>query len=130
MSKMDFEAAAELQNLAYGAGAATKIDVKRLQATDSGGGGVAIAEYEGSVVGSGLFTAPHAGMSEIAAVGVSPHFRRRGIGGDVTSFLVAKAIQSGIDVPFLMAGGEMEARIYEGRGLRPFGTVMHISRPA
>jgi GNAT superfamily N-acetyltransferase len=127
-SKTDFAAAAQLQNLAYEAGAATDIDVKRLQGTAHRGGGVAIAEIEDSVAGSGLFTAPKAGMSEIAAVGVAPLFRRRGIGGDMVSFLVATAMQTGVNIPFLMAAGDMEARIYEGRGLRSFGNVLHISR--
>lgn len=121
--------AAEVQNAAYGAGPATAADIDRLQRTVDGGGLVALARGgDGAPIGSGLVSAPSEGVAEVAAVGVLEGERRQGIGASVTAFLGDKALSEGIDLPFLMAAHQAEARIYQRIGFVPFATMLHVAR--
>jgi predicted GNAT family acetyltransferase len=73
---------------------------------------------------------PEDGVTEVAGIGVRPAFRRRGIAGALTSRLTQEAVACGVTLPFLMAAGEDEARLYAKSGYRLIGDVLHISRPA
>ena len=120
--------AAEVQNAAYSAGPATDADVARLRRTVDGGGLVALARgSDGSPLGSGLVAAPREGVAEVAAVGVLADARGQGIGAGVTAFLSNQALARGIDMPFLMAAHDAEARIYRRIGFKPFGTMLHMA---
>jgi len=107
-------ATATAQNIAYGGEEATEHDVERLRSTIAAGGLVirALDRATGAVAGAGLYTAPIAGVTEIAAIGVLPDYRRRGIGAALCLHLARAAFVAGITLPFLMAAGEDEERMY------------------
>jgi GNAT superfamily N-acetyltransferase len=118
--------AATVQNAAYGEGDATEHDVARLYGTVRGGGAVALALLDGEPVGSGLFTVPSNGLTEIAAVGVAERYRRRGIATAVAYRLTRAALDAAA-VPYLQAEGDPEQRIYARIGYRPVGSLTAIS---
>lgn len=89
------------------------------------GGGVALALLDGEPVGSGLFTVPSDGLTEIAAVGVAERYRRRGIAA-VGYRLSRTALDTGA-VPYLQAEGDPEQRIYARIGYRPVGSLTATS---
>jgi GNAT superfamily N-acetyltransferase len=130
-SPAELLATATAQNIAYGGEAATEHDTARLRATIEAGGLVirALDRAIGAVVGAGLYTAPIAGVTEIAAIGVLPAHRRRGIGGMLCVHLAREALVAGIALPFLMAAGEAEERMYARAGFATISRVLFISRP-
>ena len=77
--------------------------------------------------GAGLCTAPHDGVTELAAIGVRESFRRRGIAAAMASWLARAAVARGMTLVFLMAHGRDEARIYARAGFVEHGEVLHIS---
>jgi GNAT superfamily N-acetyltransferase len=119
--------AATVQNAAYGEGDATEHDVARLRRTVDHGGAVTVALLAGEPVGSGLFTVPRHGLTEIAAVGVAERYRRRGIAAVIGYRLTRAAIDAGV-VPFLQAEGDPEQRIYARIGYHRVGSLTAISR--
>ena len=128
----DLLAAATVQNIAYGEPAApTTHDVARLRSTLDDGGIVALARdaANGEPVGAGLCTSPIDGVTEVAAIGVIPDYRRRGVAGALTALLVRAAIAAGVTAPFLMSASEEGARIYARAGFAPVSEVLMISRP-
>jgi ribosomal protein S18 acetylase RimI-like enzyme len=128
----DLRETAQVQNEAYGGGEADDADVTRLRRTIDRGGVVIAARdmRSGRLVGAGLYTPAYDGVTEIAGVGVAAAFRRRGVAGAVTAKLVERAASEGIELPFLMAGGPAEQRIYERIGFEVRASVLHISLPA
>ncbi len=123
-------AAAHAQNEAYGEANTTEADVTRLRRTIQSGGMVLLARdsQTGEPAGAGLYSAPFGGVTEIAAIGVRPRFRRRGIARALTSQLNTAAIDSGIHVPFLMAAGQAEERLYTRAGFVTCSEILHISK--
>ena len=80
---------------------------------------VCLAEQDGRPVGSGycLVTDGDAGPAAyVAGVGVAPHARRRGIGGAVSSWLVARGVDAGAQLAHLHPDPEDAARIYRQLG--------------
>lgn len=121
-------AAAAVQNAAYGAPAPTVHDVRRLVDLHAAGGSVALARTAtGEPVGSGLVTAPHDAVAELAAVGVLDPWRRRGIAGALTSALVDAAF-AGPATTVMLMGDQAEQRIYARAGFRPASEVVFLSR--
>jgi GNAT superfamily N-acetyltransferase len=122
--------AAQAQNEAYGEECATEADVARLRRTVQSGGMVLLARdwHTGEGAGAGLYSAPFEGVTEIAAIGVRPGFRRRGIAGALTSHLNQAAIESGIQIAFLMAAGPAEERLYARAGFVTCSQILHISK--
>jgi predicted GNAT family acetyltransferase len=118
--------AATVQNAAYAEGDATEHDVGRLDNMVRRGGAVALALLGGEPVGSGLFTVPRDGLTEIAAVGVVERYRRRGIAGAV-GYRLTRAALDATAVPYLQAEGEPEQRIYARIGYRTIGSLTAIS---
>jgi len=118
--------AATVQHAAYGEGDPTEHDVARLRGTVAGGGAVALALFDGEPVGSGLFTVPNNGLTEIAAVGVAESYRRRGIAAAMAYRLTRAALDLGA-VPYLQAEGEPEQRIYARVGFHAIGSLTAIS---
>jgi ribosomal protein S18 acetylase RimI-like enzyme len=122
--------AAEVQNAAYGAARATDADVARLEDTVADGGVVGLArEARGRGVGSGLVAAPSGGLAELAAVGVLPAWRRRGIAGALTGTLGRAAFDRGIEILMLMAY-EAEQGIYARAGFTVASEITFVSVPA
>jgi ribosomal protein S18 acetylase RimI-like enzyme len=122
--------AAEVQNAAYGAARATDADVARLEDTVADGGVVGLARApSGRAVGSGLVAAPSGGLAELAAVGVLPAWRRRGIAAALTGALGRAAFDRGIAVLMLMAY-EAEQGIYARAGFTVASEIIFVSVPA
>ncbi len=80
---------------------------------------IAVERTSGAVVGAGSCSPIRDGLTEVAAIGVSAVFRRRGIGGALASRLGREAISGGADVPWLMAAADAERRIYAVRAIAP-----------
>jgi len=98
----------------------------------AGGGGVAVARSSDSAraVGSGLYPVPSGGLTEIAAVGVLPAHRAKGVAGAVISRLALSALGGGADLVWLTAENAPEQRAAEAAGFTTTGSQMlHISRP-
>lgn len=122
---------ATVQNIAYGEAPPTAHDVARLRTTVEGGGIVGLARdaASGEPVGAGLCSVPIGGVSEIAAIGVVPEYRRRGVAGAFTAWLLREALAAGISDPFLMPAEEAGERIYTRVGFARVSEVLMISRP-
>jgi ribosomal protein S18 acetylase RimI-like enzyme len=130
-SDVDFQAVAAAQAEAYGAPVPPpRRDVDGLVRGVAAGAIVVLARTVagGEPAGGGLCTSPHEGASELAAVGVRPAYRRRGIAAAMTSWLARAAVAAGIDGLFLTAAGETEARIYARAGFVTRSGILHISK--
>jgi len=121
--------AVAIQNTAYGAPEPTAADVARLQHTIDAGGVVGLAqEVTGGGVASGLVAAPSLGFAELAAVGVLPPWRRRGIAAALTGTLGRTAFERGVPVLLLMAH-EAEQAVYARAGFTIASEIIFISTP-
>jgi ribosomal protein S18 acetylase RimI-like enzyme len=131
-SDEDLLGVAKVQNIAYNEPSApTEHDVARLRSTVNGGGVVALARdaASGQPVGAGMCTTPIDGVTEVAAIGVVPEYRRRGIAGALTSLLVRAAFGAGVTAPFLMPAADDGMRIYTRAGFASVSEILMISRP-
>ncbi len=119
------------QHEAYEQDAPQPSDVERLRKNLEAGAGAVLARVAatGEPAGAGVYTVPEDGVTEVAGIGVRPAFRRRGIAGALTVRLTEEALSAGVTLPFLMAAGLDEARIYAKAGYRRIGDVLHISKP-
>jgi ribosomal protein S18 acetylase RimI-like enzyme len=61
--------------------------------------------------------------TEVVGVATLPAFRRRGLGGAVTSLLVEDALDRGVGTIFLSAGDDSIARVYARLGFRVVGAA-------
>jgi len=121
--------AAAIQNTAYGAPEPTAADVARLQHTIDAGGVVGLAqEVSGGGVASGLVAAASDGFAELAAVGVLPAWRRRGIAAVLTGTLGRAAFDRGVPVLMLMAN-EAEQAVYTRAGFTVASKIIFVSTP-
>jgi GNAT superfamily N-acetyltransferase len=109
-------------------------DRRRVEARKQGvhrGGEVVLVRHlaSGAPAASGLFPVPCAGVTELAAVGTAPAFRRQGLAGAVTSRLAARAFESGLRLVWLTPEGPEAERIYARAGFhRAPSHMIHISR--
>lgn len=123
----DLRAAATIQKVAYeDDDRIEQSDIDRLTRTIRSGGGIALGWLHGVPVGSGVFAPPAAGFSEVAAVGVLPPARRRGVAAAVTRVLTAGAAATGA-TPFLQAEDIDTARIYQRAGYRIVGELAMLA---
>lgn len=127
----DYRGMLTAQNDAYGEGPPSVEETARFRDSVESGTIAVLARVEstGEAVGGGICTAPRGGLTELAAVGVITAFRRRGIAGALSRRLVEEALKHGATLPFLMAEGEAEARIYARAGFTRISEILHISRP-
>ncbi|MFN8515866.1 MAG: hypothetical protein U0841_25440 [Chloroflexia bacterium] len=130
---MKFLGVATVQNIAYDEPAhADGHDVARLRSAVEAGGVVALARVRRLVRRLGLAgqcTTPIDGVTEVAAIGVVPEYRRRGVAGAVTSLLVRAAFAAGVTAPFLMPTRRKTGmRIYVRAGFERVSEIM-ISGP-
>ena len=79
-------------------------------------------------VGGGSHS-PVAGVTEIAAVGVLPAFRRRGLAAAVTLVLARDAREHGVSTVFCSAQSDDVARVYGRIGFRRTATACIASMP-
>jgi GNAT superfamily N-acetyltransferase len=119
--------AAAVQNAAYDAPQPGEADIARLQRTIADGGSVAIARNgDGDAIGSGLVSAPADGLAELAAVGVLPAWRRRGVAAALTSALAGAAFDGATETLMLMAY-EAEMSIYARAGFSVATKIAFVS---
>jgi len=64
------------------------------------------------------------GAAELVGIVTQKALRRRGVAATVTSELVRRHFDRGGDFVFLNAASEEAAKVYEGLGFAPFGTVL------
>ncbi len=81
----------------------------------------------GEPAGGGQCAPPVDGASELAAIGVRPAYRRRGIAAAMTAWLAERMRTHGVDLVWLTAAGEPEARIYAGVGFERVGEALYAS---
>lgn len=107
-------------------------DLARLRSVSSRGGVVTVAvdEESGSVAGTGLVDLPGPGSrtGELAAVGVLPEFRRRGIASAVSAHLARTAHARGTSLVFLEAEPG-EVSVYRRTGFAGVSAKVWISLP-
>ena len=126
----DLLAAASVQHQAYNEPEpAGPHDVARLRSTVARGGLIVLARdaATGSAVGSGLVDGPLDGIGELAAVGVTEPFRRRGIAGAMSVRLAVKAHEHGMRLIWLEAA-PAEENIYLRAGFMASGRKLWISQ--
>jgi GNAT superfamily N-acetyltransferase len=131
VSERDLLATVAVQHEAYSAPPPDAAAIDRLRISLAAGGIAVLARIiaTGEPVGAGVCTVPSDGTTEIAGIGVRAAFRRRGVAGAIVARLVQTAVAAGVEVPFLMAAHEAEARIYQRAGFSEIGKILHISRP-
>jgi GNAT superfamily N-acetyltransferase len=131
VSDRDLLATVAVQHEAYSAPPPDAAAIDRLRISLAAGGIAVLVRIiaTGEPVGAGICTVPSDGTTEIAGIGVRDAFRRRGVAGAIVSRLVQMAVAAGVEVPFLMAAHEAEARIYQRAGFAEIGKILHISRP-
>jgi ribosomal protein S18 acetylase RimI-like enzyme len=100
---------------------------RRVALARGAGALIAIDRTTGAVIGAGSCSPVSDGLSEVAAIGVSMTYRRRGIGEALAARLAREALSLGAEVPWLMAAHDRERRIYERAGYRAIGEILHIS---
>ena len=64
------------------------------------------------------------GAAELVGIVTQKELRRRGVAATVTSELVRRHFDRGGDFVFLDAASEEAAKVYEGLGFMPFGTIL------
>jgi len=111
-----------------GAGPVSEADASWM-VTSLGDGRAFLAFLDGEPVGTGMFTHPLDGLTEIAGVSTLEPFRRRGIGAAVTHAAAALAFSRGVSGVLLSAGDERAGRVYGGVGFRPAGSVLVFGEP-
>lgn len=88
-----------------------------------------VEEFLFARAGSGLFTAPAHGLSEIAAVGVLPRYRRQRIATVIGTVLSRAVIACGA-TPDLQTETTNEHRLYGKLGYRAVGELVVRSLPS
>ena len=114
-------------NEAYGGEPPTDAEVERQRRRIEDGTIALLAKADGEPVGGGLVVPPEEGLAEVTSIGVREGHRRRGVAAALTSRLTELALARGVETPFLMAGGEPEARIYARVGYRRVGEILFVS---
>jgi GNAT superfamily N-acetyltransferase len=111
--------------------APTDEQVERRRALDARGQAVVLARYSPTraPAGSGLVTTPRAGVSELAAIGTAPEFRRQRVAAGITARLVQLAFGGGVHLLWLTPEHEAGERIYRRVGFaRSGGYMVHLAR--
>jgi ribosomal protein S18 acetylase RimI-like enzyme len=128
----DVRTAATAQHEAYGESDPPTDDwIAGVLRSIAAGGVVVLARdaRTGEPAGGGQCTVPVKGATELAAIGVRPAHRRRGIAAAMTAWLAARMRERGADLVYLTAAGEAEARIYARVGFDRVGEALYISAP-
>jgi ribosomal protein S18 acetylase RimI-like enzyme len=121
--------AAEVGASAYGNDAPYPEPLRRLVAQ---GGVLAVAHDCASpaIVGAGMATPHHDGVTEIAGIGVLAAFRGREIAGALTSLLTREAFARGASLAWLTPGSDDARNVYARAGFSCVSEQLHISKNA
>src|SRR6185312_5383970 len=104
---------------AYGEPApATAEDARGIRDLLAAGGLAVLARdaVTGEPAGGGIATAVADGVTELAGFGVRERWRRRGIAGAITGYLLRSAAAEGVHTAFLTPGGAEAERVYARAG--------------
>jgi ribosomal protein S18 acetylase RimI-like enzyme len=124
----DIVAAAEAGAEAYGS--AIYPDPLRRLVEQGGVLMVARDPRYGLVVGAGMATPAHDGISEVAGIGVRTAYRKRGIAGALTAAITCEAFARGVTLAWLTPGHDGAERIYVRAGFVRVSEQLHISKRA
>ena len=81
--------------------------------------------------GAGMYTAPMAGVVELAGIATLEQYRGRGIAAALTAHLASVAFAQGCDLAFLWTANPAARRAYEHAGFQPVGDVLtYVTPPA
>ncbi|MBV8259203.1 MAG: GNAT family N-acetyltransferase, partial [Actinobacteria bacterium] len=130
VTEPDVRATATAQHEAYAEpGPPSNAWVEGMLRGVAAGGLVVLARDTGTgePAGGGQCTPPAEGATELAAIGVRPAYRRRGIAAAMTAWLAERMRARGASLVWLTAAGEPEARIYAGVGFERVGDALYIS---
>jgi GNAT superfamily N-acetyltransferase len=118
-----------VQNIAYDEPTHGEPDPAGLRRMLANGGRVALAVHAGTgePVGGGQFSGPQGGLVEVAAIGVLPAHRRRGVAALLTALLTDEAIRRDHE-PFLQVEKDEPYRVYERLGYRVIGDMADARR--
>ena len=83
---------------------------------------MAVAHLGSDAVAVGSYQ-PSEGIAEITGIATLPAFRRRGIGGALTTFLARDAFSRGVGTVFLSADDDEVARVYGRLGFVRIGSA-------
>ena len=118
-------AGANLQRIAFGSEPLAEDEQPRRPS-----GGLVLAHSGSIPVAAAAWTAVVDGISEIVGVATAEAWRRRGLGGAVTSAAARGAFAAGASVCILSPGDEGALRVYGRAGFRRVATMLHWSDPA
>jgi GNAT superfamily N-acetyltransferase len=127
----EFTVFLDVQRRAFGLPPArTPSDEEALNLRESLGDGLAfLARVSGEPVATAMIQPPLDGLTELVGVSTLEAFRRRGIGGFLSSTAVRAAFRRGVSFAFLSAADARAGRVYEAAGFSPVGHTLFYSRP-
>jgi GNAT superfamily N-acetyltransferase len=129
----DLLAMAILQGAAYGDPTVPGPEVVARRRAALADGALALVARRGTdaaIIGAGNCSPIRDGLTEVSSIAVAAPHRRRGIGAALAARLAGLALTRGADVPWLMAEGPPEERIYARMGFETIGEVLLLSLPA
>ncbi|MFN8493034.1 MAG: GNAT family N-acetyltransferase [Caldilineaceae bacterium] len=85
--------------------------------------------YAGQPATVGVFTVPHAGVTEITSIATIEKFRRRGLASALTAHVTGAAFAQGVEIACLSAADEDAGRMYQQVGFRTVATMLAYSVP-
>ncbi len=82
------------------------------------------ARLHGRPAGAGMYTAPMAGVTELAGIATLEQYRGQGIASALTAHMASAAFAQGCDLVFLWTANPAARRAYEHAGFQPAGDVL------
>ena len=127
----EFVAFLDVQRRAFGLPSARPpLDEEALSLRETLGNGFAfLARIASEPVATAMIQPPHDGLTELVGVSTLEAFRRRGIGGFLSSAAVRAAFERGVSLAFLSAADARAGRVYEAAGFSPAGHSLFYRRP-
>jgi ribosomal protein S18 acetylase RimI-like enzyme len=106
----------------------TSSDIARVRSSVEQGGAavLAIETASGDAVGSGSCLVPYDLVTELVSIGVSPRWRRLGVGATMTAALAGAALASGSEMVYVTAVHNDGERVYERVGFAVNGQLVHL----
>ncbi len=77
----------------------------------------------------GVFTVPHAGVTEVTSIATVEKFRRRGLASAITAHVTRVAFAQGVEIACLSAADEAAGRMYQRVGFRTVATMLAYRVP-
>lgn len=94
-----------------------------------GDGAILAGRVDGALASVAFLQPSRDGLAEVAGVATLEAFRRRGIGGALTSAALGRAFRNGVTLALLSAANEAAGRVYAGAGFESAGYVLMWAKP-